>query len=52
MISVQRYDRVKGQFETAGFRGIDEVLGIDFQIIPGEGYFINMKNSVSDIILE
>lgn len=41
--SIQRYSSKKGAFETAGF-GLDgELAGVDFSIIPGEGYFLFMK---------
>jgi flagellar hook assembly protein FlgD len=41
--NIQRYSTEKGAFETAGFGPNSQVVGVDFPIIPGEGYFIYMK---------
>ena len=41
--SIQRYFTKKGAFETAGFGPDGQVAGVDFPIVPGEGYFIYMK---------
>ena len=41
--SIQRYSTKKGAFETAGFGPDGQVVGVDFPIVPGEGYFIYMK---------
>ena len=46
--SIQRYSTEKGAFETAGFASDGQVAGIDFTIIPAEGYFIFMKQEVLD----
>jgi len=46
--SIQRYSTERGAFETAGFRPDGRPAGVDFPIIPGEGYFIFMKLAVSD----
>ncbi len=40
--SIQRYNTEVGQFETAGFDN-DQPTGVDFEIVPGEGYFIYKK---------
>jgi len=41
--SIQRYSTEKGAFETAGF-GLDgQLVGVDFPIVAGEGYFIYRK---------
>ncbi len=41
--SIQRYSTGNGVFETATFGPGNNQVGIDFKIIPGEGYFVNMK---------
>ena len=41
--SIQRYSTEKGTFETASFRQDGQIAGVDFPIVPGEGYFIYMK---------
>ena len=41
--SVQRYNPITGQFESAGFDENDQPVGVDFMIVPGEGYFIECK---------
>ena len=41
--NIQRYCTDKGAFETAGFGQNGQVVGVNFPIIPGEGYFIYMK---------
>ena len=41
--SIQRYSTNKGAFETAGFGPAGQFVGVDFVIVPGEGYFIYMK---------
>ena len=42
--SIQRYSTEKGAFETAGFAPEGQlVVGVDFLIVPGEGYFVYMK---------
>jgi hypothetical protein len=46
--SVQRYSTNKGAFETAGFGPDGQLVGVDFLIIPGEGYFVYMKQEVLD----
>lgn len=46
--SVQRYSPETGIFETAGFTTDGQIVGIDFPIIPGEGYFIFMRQEVLD----
>lgn len=43
VVSIQRYSTNKGAFDTAGF-GLDgQVVGVDFVIVPGEGYFVYMR---------
>jgi hypothetical protein len=41
--SIQRYSTEKGAFETAGFGPEGELVGVDFPIVAGEGYFIYRK---------
>jgi len=41
--SIQRYSAEKGAFETAGFTADGQLTGVDFPIVPGEGYFIFMQ---------
>ena len=41
--SIQRYSTEKGAFETAGFGPEGQLVGVDFLIVPGEGYFVYMK---------
>ena len=41
--SIQRYSTDKGAFETAGFGPDGQVVGVNFVIVPAEGYFIYMK---------
>jgi hypothetical protein len=38
--SIQRYSTEKGAFETAGFAADGGLVGVNFAIVPGEGYFI------------
>jgi Bacterial Ig domain/Bacterial TSP3 repeat len=46
-ISIQRYDLTTGKFQTAGFTETGQLYGENFAIIPGEGYYLYMRNSVS-----
>ena len=46
--SIQRYSPDDGTFETAAFRDDGQLAGIDFAILPGEGYFIFMRQQVWD----
>jgi RHS repeat-associated protein len=41
--SIQRYSTEKGAFETAGFGPEGQLVGVDFLIVLGEGYFVYMK---------
>ena len=41
--SIQRYSTEKGAFETAGFDPDGQLVGVDFTIVAGEGYFVYMK---------
>jgi hypothetical protein len=41
--SIQRYSDEKGAFETAGFGPDGRPVGVDFPIVPEEGYFLFMK---------
>ena len=44
--SIQKYDTVKGMFETASFRDNGQLAGVDFTIRRGEGYFVYMQKAV------
>jgi hypothetical protein len=44
--SIQRFDPQTGAFETASFNQDGELVGFDFEIVPGEGYFIFMTQEV------
>ncbi len=44
-ISIQRFNPDTGNFETASYLN-GEIMGIDFPIRAGEGYFIYMKQGV------
>jgi hypothetical protein len=46
VISIERYDVTTGAFESAGFTDTGQPAGIDFPIVPGEGYFIYMNQEV------
>ena len=41
--SIQRYSTANGAFETAAFGPDGQLVGVDFPIVAGEGYFIYMK---------
>jgi len=45
-ISIQRFNPGSGQFETAAFLN-GQVVGMDFPIEGGKGYFIHMKANLS-----
>ncbi len=47
--SIQRYSTAKGMFETAGFDQDNNLSGVNFSILPGEGYFVYMKQAVSGV---
>ncbi len=40
---IQRFNHETGAFETLGFDSDDVVVGDDFPIVPGEGYFVFVK---------
>lgn len=44
--SIQRYSTEKGVFETAGFDQDGQPTGVDFKIVPGEGYFVYIHSAV------
>ena len=46
-VSIQRFDPHTGTFETAAFQSDGQLVGTDFPITPGEGYFIFMKQELS-----
>lgn len=48
MAGIQRYNTVTGNFESAGFNQDGIISGINFPIVPGEGYTIFMKQTVQD----
>ena len=41
-ISIQQFNPDTGRFETAGFRN-GVIVGVDFPLLPGKGYFVHMK---------
>ena len=41
--SIQRYNADDGAFETAAIDADGAVSGVDFPIVPGEGYFVFVK---------
>jgi hypothetical protein len=48
VVSIQRYNVDDGKFETVGFTEDAVIQGADFNIIPGEGYFVTMKTAFND----
>ena len=44
--SIQRFNAITGKFETAAFDESGQPKGLDFLIMPGEGYYIHMKLDV------
>jgi hypothetical protein len=46
--SIQRYSPKKGAFETASYRSDGEIVGVNFPIVLGEGYFIFMRQELLD----
>jgi len=46
--SVQRYSPETGVFETAGYTADGQIVGVDFSIVPGEAYFVYMRQEVLD----
>ncbi len=49
--SIQRFNSDAGVFETLSFEDEGSIAGIDFPIVPGEGYFIYMKEAVINFTL-
>jgi RHS repeat-associated protein len=47
--SIQRFAAEKGSFETASFLPDEQLVGIDFPIVPGEGYFLFMRQAASPL---
>lgn len=41
--SIQRYNPGAGAFETVAFDLDNQLVGVDFPVVPGEGYFVYMK---------
>ncbi len=48
--SIQRFNADTGKFETAAFdiENGNQISGVDFTIVSGEGYIVYMKNEVED----
>ncbi|MFH2142754.1 MAG: hypothetical protein ABIJ97_10045 [Bacteroidota bacterium] len=47
--SIQRFNHETGTFETMGYEGV-QPSGLNFSILPGEGYFIQMKQETFDFM--
>jgi hypothetical protein len=41
--SIQRYNPDTGAFDTVAFDLDNQFVGVDFPIVPSEGYFVYMK---------
>jgi hypothetical protein len=41
--SIQCFNTATGAFKTAAFGPDGQLVGVDFPLVPGEGYFIFMK---------
>lgn len=48
--SIQRYNTITGNFESAGFNENGTESGVNFPIVPGEGYILFMKQDIQDFI--
>lgn len=48
-VSIQRFSKEKGAFESAGFDANNQPSGINFPIVPGEGYFVYMKTDMNNV---
>jgi hypothetical protein len=48
-ISAERYSAEKGAFEWAGFGPEGQIVGVDFPIVPGEGYLVAMKQTLESL---
>ncbi len=51
VVSIQSFNTDQGVFETAAFEDGGAIAGVDFPIVPGEGYFIYMKEAVIGFML-
>ncbi len=46
IINIQRYNKNRGAFETAGFDETEQIIGVDFIIVQGERNFVYMNQVV------
>ena len=47
--SIQRFSVEKGSFDVAAFLPDGQLVGIDFSVVPGEGYFLYMRQATSPL---
>jgi Right handed beta helix region/Bacterial TSP3 repeat len=49
LASIQRYNTRTGRFESTAFDAENEnqISGVDFPIVAGEGYFVSMKKNIA-----
>ena len=52
IVSIQRFDTIEGKFETVGYDENGVIQGVDFILMPGEGYFVTMKVMYNDFSFE
>ena len=45
--SIQRFNTDTGRLETAAFNADRELCGVDFKIVPGEGFFVEIKKQLN-----
>ena len=50
--STQRFNTDTGRFETAAYNADGDLYGIDFKIVPGKGFFVEMKTQINGFQME